>query len=410
MVEEMIKKNLRIIWLIIFIITLSGCATTTAVNHIPKALNNDPIKLVIFFDGTSNDEGSYTNIAKLYNLITLQDSTNIRTSYIKGVGTDLKVIGMIMGLGIGKDVREAYLFLSENYDPTRGDKIFIFGFSRGAYAARILTALVHVAGIPDLSKFKPTQRPSYIKEIYHAYKSKKKSITDRRKDVAAVLGYTPDSVDIEFVGLWDTVEALGIPDYQENWVKPNPRYADQLCNIKKAAHAVSIDDDRARIFTPILLTHKHLVESCKTIKIDHVVDEVWFSGAHSDVGGGYKNTHISGVSLNWMLKKISMYNLVPDNSRVYADYKGLTHDPEAGLWGLIYLKRSRNLVDYANHTEYNNNKLKIHRSVFDRLKKIKPKKFEYQWLNSTDFSGCFYSNGDGIEYIESKHCFDVVEY
>jgi len=98
----------------------------TAINHIPKG-NDKPVKLVVFLDGTANDEGSHTNIAKLHNLTTLQGNKNIRASYIKGVGTDGKVIGMAMGWGIGHDVREAYLFLAENYNYQRGDEVYLFG-------------------------------------------------------------------------------------------------------------------------------------------------------------------------------------------------------------------------------------------------------------------------------------------
>ena len=106
--------------------------------------------LVIFFDGTSNDEGSHTNIAKLHNLVTLQNRSDISTTYIKGVGTGTKIIGMAMGWGIGDDVREAYLYLIDNYDHKYKDRISIFGFSRGAYTARILASLLYVAGIPDV--------------------------------------------------------------------------------------------------------------------------------------------------------------------------------------------------------------------------------------------------------------------
>ena len=402
-------KRTWVACLILFSVSFIGCAKFTAVNHIPKEIDDRPSKLVVFLDGTANDEGSHTNIAKLHNLVTLQNNRHIKTSYIKGVGTDGKVIGMAMGWGIGHDVREAYLFLAENYNPSRQDEIFIFGFSRGAYAARILSALIHVAGIPGVTGIEESQRYAYIKRIYNAYKGKK-SVSERMKEVEAVIGYKPQSVDVEFLGLWETIEALGVPDYKEDWQLPNPRYEDQLCNIKSAAHALSIDDDRARIFTPILLTSKHLIESCKHVNIDLVVDEVWFSGVHADVGGGYPDTHISGISLNWMLKKIARYDLVPDNSCVYAEYDGTTHDPESGLWGLIYRKRNRNLEDYVNHSDYNNRKLKIHQSVIDRLKEINPQHFEYQWLKSEKFQECFRSNGDGIEYIESKNCFTIVEY
>lgn len=401
-------KSIKIIITLLFALFLAGCNSMTAINHIPKASNEQPMNLVVFLDGTANDEGSHTNIAKLHNLVTLQDNQNIRASYIKGVGTDGKIIGMAMGWGIGHDVREAYLFLAENYNYKRGDKIYLFGFSRGAYAARILAALVHVAGIPDVSEIEKNQRYDFVKKIYKANKGKK-SIAERKDDIAAVLGYAPISRDIEFLGIWDTVEALGVPDYEENWKLPNSRYEDQLCNIKNAAHAVSIDDNRARIFTPVLLTNNHLIDTCRDVVINNIVDEVWFSGAHADVGGGYLNAHISGVSLNWMLKKIAKYNLVHNNTKVYSDYLGKTHDPESGIWGLIYRKRSRDLYLYAKHNNYNNNKLKVHQSVIDRLQLMMPKEHEYQWITN-GFKDCFVVQGKGLKYVKAKDCFTVVGY
>ena len=362
------------------VFSLFGCVHT-AYNHIPTY---GPVygnkNLVVFLDGTANSEVSHTNIAKLHNLITLQSRPDISATYIKGVGTGIDVVGMAFGGGIGADVREAYKYLCENYNPESDDKIFIFGFSRGAYAARILAALIYVAGIQDLrndpdeqdnltkqeKRKREREKGQFVSEIYSAYKSTK-SISERRKDVYALTRTKYRRVEIEFMGLWDTVEALGLPDYKEDFVHPNNRYADQLCNIKKAAHAVSIDDDRARVFTPILLTRKHLISDCKEKVIDNFVEEVWFSGAHADVGGGYKNTQIGGVSLNWMLSRIETYKLLPKNTRVYANPYDKTNDPEEGLlWGLLYHRVNRNLDAYSA-SEYNHGRLKIHQSVLDRV-------------------------------------------
>jgi uncharacterized protein (DUF2235 family) len=387
---------------------LTGCASMTAINHIPKGSDDEVKKLVVFLDGTANDEGSHTNIAKLNNLVSLQSRNDIRTTYIKGVGTDGKIIGMAMGWGIGHDIREAYLFLAENYNEKRGDEVYIFGFSRGAYAARILSALIHVAGIQDTSDIKgKKEKYEYVEKIYKAYKGEK-PLAQRKKDVEEVIGHYPVSQDIEFMGLWDTVEALGVPDYKEDWKVPNARYEDQLCNINSAVHALSVDDDRARIFTPILLTNSQLISECKNKNIDAIVEEVWFSGAHADVGGGYSDTDISGVSLNWMLNKIKKYSIVPSGSAVYSDYTDLTHDPESGVWGLIYRKRNRDLYSYAQFNGYNNKKLKIHKSVIDRLRENLPKNHEYQWADS-EYKDCFVREPKGLRYIEASDCFDVVE-
>lgn len=416
---------------------LAGCANV-AISHIPYQPDSmQQRKLAVFLDGTANDEGSHTNIAKLHNLVRLQSRVTISTTYIKGVGVDFKILGMAMGWGIGQDVRQAYRYLAENYRHKLKDEIYIFGFSRGAYAARILAALINVAGIPDVRGMKNKERIKYIEEIYSAYKSSgRKLITDRRTNVAMVLKTPYRSVHIKFMGLWETIEALGWPDYTENIDVPNHRYADQLCNVDKAAHALAIDDDRADIFTPILLTRWHLIEECKEdIKINKVVTEVWFSGAHSDVGGGYKNTEISGVSLNWMIGQIKEADqkersadnvdcsvncqpptgLLPTNAAVYSDFAGRTHDPEGDfLWGLLYEQKNRNLTAYTeDKRKYLGGKLKIHKSVVNRLAMCKVQSYESHWFLNEPYETCFTPSGKKSEFFEfnrnDNKCMEVLE-
>ena len=421
--------DLRIVTVLIFAIlfVLGGCAHSPAVQHLPKQDDpTQPKQLVVFIDGTRNDEGSHTNISKLHKLVTLQPNTNVQAVYIEGVGNGYKIGGMALGWGIGRDVREAYLFLAENYRSPR-DKITLFGFSRGAYAARVLAGLIHVAGIPDLSQYpmdeksaslkgeklknyQRSKRQNLINKIYAAYKGKDLKIAKRRDLVAEVFDRAiqsdkfsiskPDDVEIQFMGLWDTVEALAFPDYAENIEKPSKQYVDQLCNITRAAHAVSIDDDRARVFTPILLTLDHLKKCLpgdynndkeKTMDIAEIVEEVWFSGSHSDVGGGYLDTDISGVSLNWMIGQIQDVekSLLPVGTKVYQDPLGKTHDPEKAM-GIFYQKRQRDLPCYAQKiyaqkmdvppSADKQVKLKIHPSVFKRLSAIPVQHFEFKWM------------------------------
>lgn len=390
-------------------ILIAGCVPPPPVVSVRDPESTHPKKLVVFLDGTANHEGSYTNVARLHKLVTLQDNPDIGAVYIEGVGTSGRFIGMSMGWGIGVDVRNAYRYLGENYRPERNDEIYIFGFSRGAYAARILAALLHVAGVPDLRGVPEARRADYVSSIYHAYKGDK-SIAQRRQHIISATQLKPASVPVKFMGLWDTVEALGLPDYRENIEAPNSRYADQLCNVARAAHALSIDDNRARIFTPILLTRDHLVKDCPSVNIDKVVDEVWFAGAHADVGGGYADTDIDGVSLNWMLSQIKDYGLAPPNSRVFANPYGLTHNPERFMLGMLYKELNRNLPMYTTNTSYNGGRLKIHRSVLDRLAKDGVRSFESQWFSSERYKDCFTHNGARAEYRPDQPCFDVIAY
>lgn len=424
-------------WKFVFVFFLiqwvSGCTTIDQ-----KALvrtNEGPQKLVIFFDGTNNDEQSDTNIKKLHSLITLQNRNDISALYIEGVGAGGKVLGMGTGWGIQARVKMAYTFLLENYRPN--DEIFIFGFSRGAYAGRILASLLYHAGIPNVRSDKSITSAEISNIVYAAVKGDNKSAEKRRKDVEQAfsdegLSASPlVAVPVSVLGLWDTVEALGLPDwpaiildklnfqdYKVDIDNPNKRYGDQLCNVKRVFHAVSIDDDRERVFTPLLLTRDHLLKHCSPslgkpfLKDIDEVDEVWFSGAHSDVGGGYQDSLLSGVSLNWMIKNLKKNpetDLLPRDATVPEDRFGSSHDPESGFWSPIYHAQSRDIRKYAASGHYNNKKIKLHPSVIERLDRINPKSNEYNWMKSKSneddrnaYPECFDETSYGLYYNKNK--------
>jgi len=393
------------LFFLLIIITLTSCVSTKTVYHIPLQTIETPKKLLVFMDGTMNNASSYTNVSKLFNITILQDRSDINAAYITGVGN--RGIGLMTGIGIGKTVRESYFFLSENYKAERNDEIYIFGFSRGAYAARILAGLIHVAGITDLSNIPEGDKLKYIKKVYLAYRGDQ-TIYNRRKDIQAITGKKPASVSIEFIGLWDTVEALGIPNFKENYDVPNKKYVDQLCNIKKASQALSINDDRATIFTPKLLPKKYLTEKCeKPINISKVVNEVWFAGAHSDVGGGYSDTEIDGVSLNWMINQIKPYKILPETAKIFENPFDAIHDPSNDFIEIFYRRRFRDISTYVSTNDvYNNGRFKIHETVIQRLNnpKVLPlQDFEYNL--QAHFSNCFQlqENG-GFIFIGSDDC------
>lgn len=397
-------------------LSLAGCAAT------PKVLlsnENGPRKLVVFFDGTANDESSDTNIKKLQSLVSLQKKHEISTFYVEGVGANSKVVGMATGWGIGHRVRLAYQYLATNYRD--GDEIYLFGFSRGSYSARILASMLHYAGLPG-HQLPDVQLIDMTDRIYDAFKG---SLTGAQRQTNVLKTLADNKlpslkhVDVTFMGLWDTVEALGLPDYKEDIDMPNNRYGDQLCNVKRAAHVLALDDDRARIFTPILLTQKHLLAECIADanaipdlkkRLDATVEEVWFSGAHADVGGGYINSLLSGVSLNWMMGQLKSTGLLPTGAAVPENLLEKTHDPESGLlWGALYHEMPRNLSRYAEDSIYNGSKLKVHQSVIDRLAHHKPEFHEYQWMQSSRFALCFQELASAYKYTPSEKCMlDVV--
>lgn len=393
---------------------LSGCLSHP--KPIVKSTTNTPKHIFVFFDGTANDKQSNTNVWQLHNLIREEEQNEIvSTYYIEGVGAKGKPFGMTMGWGTGFRIKSAYQYLAKEYQPE--DKVYLIGFSRGAYQARILAAMLYYGGLP-IGIETNDKHEELTNNIYDAYKGKHTG-SERRRLTQKVTKLTP--ISIEFLGLWDSVEALGTPDYTENTELPNTRYGDQLCNVKRAAHAVSLDDNRANIFTPILLTHNHLLSDCDypiddmarprtpeeiAIALNDKVSEVWFSGAHADVGGGYNDSALNGVSLNWMISQINAVSpkLLVNAQAKETDENGTIHEPESDLLGgAIYKEKMRSLYAYTGQTLYNDGYLKVHHTVIERLKKPevpihKPRKF--QWWLPTQFPLCFEMNKTkGYDFI-----------
>lgn len=338
---------------------------------------------VVFMDGTSNDFRSETNVARLRHRAATDPDDSISTFYVEGVGASSKPVGMAAGWGFGHRVEQAYAHLLTNY--REGDRIFLFGFSRGAYSARILASILRYAGLPAVPFTKDGDAWRAANRVYDAYKGVKPhaarvaSVKQALGGVQAGAGFKPRN--IAFMGLWDTVEALGLPDYAEG-PEHNPYYADQLCNVERAMHALSLDDNRARAFTPILLTRAHLLADCETDtagnpwsptpdnikkRLNTVVDEVWFAGAHADVGGGYEDSHLSGVSMNWMLNGLKGSGLFDTFEPVKASHLGFVHDPEKYMGGYLYREQKRDLKAYAGGSGYNDGRLKLHPTVLYRI-------------------------------------------
>lgn len=343
----------------------------------------------VFMDGTSNDFESETNLMKLRNRISDLPVDSIGTYYVEGVGAKNKVVGMAMGWGIGYRVRSAYQYLLQNY--RAGDDIYLFGFSRGAYSARILASVLNYGGLPSQPIGSEADARKLASAIYRAYKGvmtdeiRHRTVDEELSRLGVKATFAPRQ--IKFMGLWDTVESFGMPNNEEDVDGENHQYADELCNVRKAAHAVSLDDDRAWDFTPILLTRKHLVENCDAVaarpdwdrspegiskRLNETVDEVWFAGAHADVGGGYPDGRLNGASMNWMLGHLKQEGLLKSFEVQLSRFADRIHDPQKDfLGGAVYRNVPRSLRVYAEQSPYNDGRLKVHSTVFSRLEATK---------------------------------------
>jgi hypothetical protein len=264
--------------------------------------------VVVCCDGTWNtpqemEQGlpSPTNVVKLYNALTRDDSQ--RAYYHPGVGTGKgwwdQIAGGSTGKGLGQNIMSAYRWLGLHYAP--GDRIFLFGFSRGAYTVRSLAGLIAHCGLIDLFGVdEPHEVWKRVGEVFAAYRKGSTFINAQHypfHNVPAGGGDAKETTPVHFIGVWDTVGALGIPDdlavlgLFDNAARYRFHETTLSRIVAHARHAVALDEKRAS-FAPTLWS-----------EIDPATDakQIWFPGVHSDVGGGYLETGLSDGALKWML-------------------------------------------------------------------------------------------------------------
>lgn len=257
--------------------------------------------------------------------------------YIHGVGDSKnpiqKLLGGATGAGTIARIVRGYTFISRNYEP--GDQIFIIGFSRGAYTARALAGLICSQGVLKNINYQDadSREKAYRRaaQVWYRYAEGRKSTHTLARLMSAVadlpgfITHTDVSphdlqpVDaLAAVAVWDTVGALGIPDifgdgdkhdaFQFSDLKLNPK-------IQKAFHAVSLDERRAP-FIPTLWTE----DSPR-------IEQVLFPGAHADVGGGYPESGLSDIALNWMLGKLKDCGVKLDMPALQPNAGATAHEP-----------------------------------------------------------------------------------
>lgn len=172
------------------VMALAGCKAIDYKPMVPVDFTDKPRKIVIFFDGTHNNPSSDTNVKKLHSLVTLQDRKSVASLYIDGVGVGSDVAGMSLGLGVKARVRIAYEFLLANH--REKDEIYIFGFSRGAYQARILASLLANVGLQHQEGLSQSASSELV---YDAFKGvpapgetrREMALKERKRSITCVL-------------------------------------------------------------------------------------------------------------------------------------------------------------------------------------------------------------------------------
>ncbi len=307
-----------------------------------------PKNIVICLDGTGNQiEENLSNVLKLYR--TLEKSDTQIVFYDQGVGTlgyqytwgwlTQKIkngLGLAFGLGLDRNVIQAYEFIIRHHrehkvaghKTPRGDNIYIFGFSRGAYTARVLAGLIYEIGILE------PEQIHLSGAALAAYKQSRLTLADTESGTEQ--SYEGEGVNfrrvagsktgaIKFLGLWDTVSSVFIPNPKGFFppiTRENLPHTSVNPAVKTVRHAIAIDEFR-RMFRVDHWTagqvYKPNIHS-KTAPGLQDSAAVWFAGCHSDVGGGYKraDSGLSQFSLIWMLAEAKKAGLkFPDRMAKY---------------------------------------------------------------------------------------------
>jgi uncharacterized protein (DUF2235 family) len=294
-------------------------------------------RISIFCDGTwntpdkqENGKPCQTNVVKMANALSPKSNDgNVQILYYDtGIGSEGDLLHRVFdgatGTGISENILQAYCFIINNYEP--GDELFFFGFSRGAFTVRSLSGLIRNSGILKIENLNLVQR-AY--DIYHSrrqeHQPREIESTLFRKTFAV-----EETTQIKFIGVWDTVGALGNPLFLKGILSTRNQFHDTELSsrIINAFHALAIDEKRKNF--EATLWHKQPESK------GQVLEQVWFPGVHSDVGGGYPESEngLSDIALKWMLERAESCNLKFDSININPNPMAFMHESYEGLYTL----------------------------------------------------------------------------
>ena len=305
--------------------------------HSPAVRRRGPQTHVIILDGTMStlDPGRETNAGKTYRLLQ-EMGGEVSLYYEAGVQWPSwrATPDVIMGRGLNRQIRRAYGFLASRYRP--GDRVFLIGYSRGAFAVRSLAGIIDQIGL--LRARCATERN--VRQAYRLYEMSPEGEAAQ----AFAAAHCHEAVEIEMVGVWDTVKALGLR-LPVLWRLTEARHAFHSAalgpSIRHGYHALALDETR-EVFEPVLW-------SCPEDWPGRV-EQVWFRGAHGDVGGQLGGEEaarpLANIPLVWMLERAESCGLpLPADwhERLPCDATA----PSVGTWqgwGKMFLFRRRRVV------------------------------------------------------------------
>ena len=419
-----------------------------------------PKNIIVLSDGTGNAGGvaNGTNVWRIRQAVDSDpeaDGLEQVIIYEDGVGTSsfgpAKALGGGIGVGITNDLVSLYSRLIQAYRP--GDRLYLFGFSRGAFTIRLFAYMLYRCGVAQVHVDGKLKTPEQIRrlakdavksfKLRHIYADRdfRREHGIAADDLAAkcspdwskaAAGFDSDPLDgqgrvpIRFLGVWDTVDAVGLPfdnltqlcvrilqfltrsrlfrlfvgEMLLNLVRPVPFFREKgvdgepACNewklwsddddlhpcIENAYHAMAVDDER-KTFHPVLWLEFTSDDAHKTSRPDTLlkqVEQVWFAGAHANVGGGYPKDHLAHVPLQWMMLHARLAGLRFDKA-TWSEYHqrrdelGKLYDSRGG-GSIFYRYKPRSILGISRDVGIHGHgddrrKPRLHRSVLQRVEK-----------------------------------------
>lgn len=348
--------------------------------------------IILCADGTGN-KGGYTadsNVYKTYKAIDKHHSDKQVLFYDNGVGTHAnkfwRALSGGLGFGFKNNVKDLYRFLARNYED--GDSIYLFGFSRGAATIRGFSGFLACSGLVkstdesgiSLSYGALEKRIDAAMRIYE----KGNPESDEAVAFSTPSATSHGIIDVHFIGVWDTVSALGFPQRTDPSslgmrllngllmgmdrlfdfsVFKHRFYNYELSkNVKHAYQALAIDDERTA-FWPLVW------DETTTEAANVHIEQVWFAGMHSNVGGGYGRSGLASLPLYWMLTRPELNSLIFESGALQTVFDdshehGRMYDSR-DRWGIFYRYHPRELDVLCDGKLENH--IKIHNSVLERM-------------------------------------------
>lgn len=348
----------------------------------PPATVEGTRNLVVCCDGTGNQPGARkdTNVVRLVDMLAKDDGQIVY--YDGGVGTlgaqgawtragqlFTKGLGLAFGYGLRQNIAEAYQFLMSTYRP--GDRIFLFGFSRGAYTVRALAGLLWMCGLPMAGNGPLTPYSIRLYTTDKELKSLDWETRDLFRETFSRPEFPPHGSESEvpphvhFMGIWDTVKFVGWFNIRGRFKESRWPYTRNLRGVGHIRHAVSIDE-RRRFY------RAYLISEDQRTRFGRDIEEVWFAGVHSDVGGGFEEHQLADLSLKWITDEAMKQQLRVVQDRYDAhcntgtdDYLGPLHRMPR-IWGILGY-RNRVIRDGERFPPSTPQSAHVHRSVKQRM-------------------------------------------